>query len=167
MTSKEFNSDPMRLFFATGRITGSMPKAVKTKKQPEWHEQLVFCKYMRNKYPDLDYFSDLSSAGKQTKYMQSIVTILKSRSGWPDTKICEPIGKYCGLMIELKRIPETQGQSIYMQDGSLKANEHIENQSEMHQRLRNKGWYVVFSQGANEAITVLEAYLDVRSYVHS
>lgn len=167
LTSKEFNSDPMRLFFATGRITGSMPKPKVTKKQPEWHEQLVFCKYIRNKYPELEYFSDLSSAGKQSKYMQSIVTILKSRSGWPDTKICEPVGKYVGLMIELKKIAETQSKSIYKQDGSLKASEHVENQSGMHQRLRNKGWRVEFAQGANEAISLLEAYLDVESYIHS
>jgi len=159
MNPKEFNSDPIRLMFATGRITGSMPKPPKKKAQPEWYEQLVFCKYIRAKYPEIDYFSDLSSAGKLTKYMQSIVTVLKSRSGWPDTKIFEPRGVYFGLAIEIKRTADTQTNSIYKLDGTLKANEHIENQAAMHERLRKKGWKVEFASGANEAIGILEAYL--------
>lgn len=135
------------------------PKPQAKKKQPEWHEQLMFCKYIAAKYPEIDYFSDLSSAGKLTKYMQSIVTILKSRSGWPDTKIFEPVGTYCGLMIEIKRPADTQSNSIYKLDGSFKANPHVENQADMHRRLRRKGWVVEFASGATEAINILEKYL--------
>lgn len=128
-------------------------------KQHEWHEQLVFCKYIRTKYPEMDYFSDLASAGKQSKYMQSIVIILKSRSGWPDTTIYEPIGTHCGIKIEIKKQVLTQSDSIYKLDGSLKANPHVENQADMHARLRKKGWVVEFSSGATEAINILEKYL--------
>lgn len=129
------------------------------KKQPEWHEQLVFCKYLRIKYPEIDYFSDLSSASKHTKYMQSIVTILKSRSGWPDTKIFEPIGTHCGLAIEIKRPVITQADSIYKLDGTFKASDHVENQCAMHARLRKRGWVVEFASGATEAINILDKYL--------
>lgn len=159
LTANEFNSDPMRLFFATGRITGSMPKEPKKKKQPEWHEQLVFCRYIKGKYPEIDFFSDLSSAGKLTPYMQSIVTQLKSRPGWPDTRIYEPIGKYCGLMIEVKRPVLTQADNIYKLDGELKASPHVEYQDYMHERLRKKGWVVEFAAGADIAIGILERYL--------
>lgn len=148
----------MRLMYATGRITGSFPKPKATKKQPEWHEQLVFCKYLHLKYPDVEFFSDLSSAGSQTKYMQGIVKILKSNSGWPDTKIYEPIGKYVGCAIEVKKIPKTQGESIWKLDGTLKADEHVENQDLMHKKLRKRGWAVYFAEGADQAIDIWEHY---------
>jgi hypothetical protein len=128
-------------------------------KQHEWHEQLVFCKYIAAKYPNIEYKSDLASAGAKTPCMQNLIKILQSNSGWPDTKIFEPIGKHVGLMVELKKDPFSQSESIYKVDGTFKKSEHIENQITMHERLRRKGWCVKFAEGADEAIKIFELYL--------
>lgn len=129
------------------------------RKQNEWTEQLVFCKYLKTKYPNLIYRSDLHSAGAKTVYMQNLVKILQSGSGFPDTQIYEPVGNYCGLMIELKKKPKTQSESIYLKDGNFKSNEHVFNQAEMHHNLRSKRWCVKFAQGADEAISFFESYM--------
>jgi hypothetical protein len=154
--------DEMKLRYGTSVKKVKIVKQSEDKplrKQNEWHEQLVFCKYIAAKYPDVEFKSDLASAGAKTPHMQNLIKILHSNSGWPDTKIFEPKQGFCGLMIEIKKVPKSQGYSIYKADGTFKKSEHIENQVKMHEKLRTKGWYIRFAEGADEAISILDSYM--------
>jgi len=128
-----------------------------TAKRTEWQEQLAFCKWLKMQYPQVRFRSDIQSAGKLSPAMQNIKSIIDPFRGWPDITIYHKIGQYCGLMIELKR----ENSGLYLKDGSLSTNKHIQEQKEVHEFLRHNGWYVVFAQGMADAKVKFDEYLKI------
>ena len=143
--------DPMEMFYSRkiARVVKTMP--IRT----EWQEQLAFCKWLKIQYPDVLFRSDIQSAGKLTPAMQNIKSIIDPFRGWPDITIYLKRGKFCGLMIEMKRI----NSGLYLKDGSLSSNKHVQEQNEMHKKLRENGWQVEFAEGMDQAILIFQNYL--------
>lgn len=137
-------SDPMSQFHSRKAAKIVTQRELDDKRaSSEWDEQLRFCKWLKNTYPDILFRSDIQSAGKLSPGMQNIKQIIDPYSGWPDITVYLqwPLG------IEMKRI----GASI--------SGEHWRQQSEMHERLRKLGWTVMVCFGAEEAKRMFEEYL--------
>ena len=143
--------DPMEMFYSRkiARVVKTMP--IRT----EWQEQLAFCKWLKMQYPDVLFRSDIQSAGKLTPAMQNIKLIIDPFRGFPDISIYLKRGQYCGLMIEMKRL----NSGLYLKDGSLSSNKHVQEQNEMHIKLRENGWQVEFAEGMEAAISLFQNYL--------
>ena len=131
------------------RVVKTMP--IRT----EWQEQLGFCKWLKIQYPDVLFRSDIQSAGKLTPAMQNIKLTIDPFRGFPDISIYLKRGNYCGLMIEMKRL----NSGLYLKDGSLSSNKHVQEQNEMHKKLRENGWQVEFAEGMDQAILIFQNYL--------
>ena len=121
----------------------------------EWQEQLAFCKWLKMQYPDVRFRSDIQSAGKLSPAMQNIKLILDPFRGFPDITIYLKCGRFCGLMIEMKR----ENSGLYLKDGSLSNSKHVQEQGKMHEFLRDNGWKVEFAEGMDGAIDLFENYL--------
>jgi hypothetical protein len=80
---------------------------------------------------------------------------MRTSNGFPDLVIYEPVGEFQALFIELK----ASGTSIVTKDGRLRKDEHLEEQADMHRRLRAKGYAVCFAVGIDAALKVVDAYM--------
>ncbi|MDR6794196.1 hypothetical protein J2X12_003475 [Pseudarthrobacter oxydans] len=64
-------------------------------------------------------------------------------------------GDYSLLAIELKR----EGVVIYKQDGTLRKDEHLSEQTAMLEKLRDKGYKAEFCIGFDQARKLIDQYL--------
>jgi len=87
--------------------------------------------------------------------MQNIKSIIDPFRGWPDITIYLKRGKFCGLMIEMKRI----NSGLYLKDGSLSTDKHVQEQGKVHEFLRDNAWKVEFAEGMDGAKIKFEEYL--------
>ena len=148
---EQIKRDPMEMYHSRKTAKVVKPTNVRT----EWQEQLAFCKWLKMQYPQVRFRSDIQSAGKLSPAMQNIKLILDPFRGFPDITIYLKRGEFCGLMIELKR----ENSGLYLKDGSLSNDKHVQEQNEVHEFLRQNGWYVVFAEGFKEAKRKFEEYL--------
>ena len=127
----------------------------KPKNQPEYHLQVLVCKYLRVQYPDILFMSDTIAQVKLTIPQQSRnKAIQKNRFKCPDLIIFEPNEKYNGLFIELK------ASTPYKKDGTLLSNEHNELQEETMAKLRAKGYYACFAWDFGQVVKLIKDYLN-------
>ena len=137
--------------------------------------QVQVADYLRLQYPNVMFHSDFGSGIKLT--MGQAIKQKRQNGGrksWPDMFLAEPIVRdsetgqfykgnyypakqvYNGLFIELKR----QGTRIYKKDGTLTANEHIQEQAKMLEELRKRGYMAEFACGFDEAKEIIDMYLE-------
>ena len=136
--------------------------------------QVQVADYLRLQYPNVMFHIDFGSGIKLT--MGQAIKQKRQNGGrksWPDMFLAEPIVRdsetgqfykgnyypakqvYNGLFIELKR----QGTRIYKKDGTLTANEHIQEQAKMLEELRKRGYMAEFACGFDEAKEIIDRYL--------
>lgn len=115
----------------------------------------VIAGYMQMQYPDVIYRFDLASDLKLTPGQARRHKSLHPHRGYPDLFIAEPEGKYHGLYIEIKR----EGESPFKKDGTLKKDQHLEEQQEMLERLDFRGYKATFATGFDEVKTIIDNYL--------
>lgn len=122
--------------------------------------QVLVADYIRFNYPNALFHSDFGSGIKLT--MGQAIKQKRQNGGrraWPDMFIAEPKKKqgktYHGLFIELKK----EDTKIYKKDGTLVANEHIREQYDTMQQLRQAGYYADFACGRNAAKSLIDWYL--------
>lgn len=117
------------------------------------HEQV--CDYLRLRYPTVLFRTDFA-AGLHLSLSQAVKhKRLQAGRAWPDLFLAEPRGKYHGLFLELKR----SGTRIFLRDGSLTANAHIQEQYVALKKLRQRGYRAEFVVGFEEAISLIDSYL--------
>ena len=136
--------------------------------------------YMRYQYPDVIYRFDLAadlklSIGQARKHKR-----LQHYRGYPDMFIAEPrvrhttdytfgikLGEgeadgtiyyammFAGLYLEIKK----PGTRIFTKKGLLVADEHIREQYDMLESLRQRGYKAEFAIGFDEAKRIIDEYL--------
>ena len=122
----------------------------------EKSEHAAVCNYIRFQYPDVLFNTDLS--GIKTTIGQAMqLKQLRSSKGFPDIMIFEPRAGKHGLFIELKRT----GEKIFNRSGVYKT-EHLEEQAAMIAKLNERGYYATFCIGADEAINIIDWYLNLK-----
>jgi hypothetical protein len=78
---------------------------------------------------------------------------LQAGRAFPDIFIFYPAGGYYGLALELKR------ESPYRKDGTLKRDEHLEEQALVLARLTRLGYRAYFAVGFDMAKQIIDTYM--------
>jgi hypothetical protein len=123
----------------------------------EYLEHKQVCQYILFQHPDAIFFSDLSGI-KMSIGLAVKIKSLKSSRAIPDLFIAEPRGIYNGLFIEMKKT----GEKIFKKDLITPVNDHVAEQMQMLQRLREKGYYAKFAIGFNDAIDIINYYFSFK-----
>src|SRR6476660_232593 len=104
--------------------------------------QLNLCDYLRLQWPGVIFRSDVGSGNiKLTQLQAARNKRLQSGRGFPDLFIFQPRGDLSGLAIELKK----PGTKIYKADGTIYADQHLREQADMLQALRDRGYAAYFA----------------------
>lgn len=133
-----------------------MAKGMARRQQPEYDLQCSVAEYLRTKHPSILFNSDVKGSIKLT--IQQAVRWKKLQCddfACPDLTIFEPRfdkGK-AGLFMELK------AETPFKKDGTLKKNEHLEEQQMAIDRLRARGYEALFVWDMGQAIQIIEEYL--------
>lgn len=117
------------------------------------HQQV--CDYLRYNYRNVIFRTDFAAGIKMTVGQAVRHKRLQSGRAWPDLFIAEPKGAYHGLFIELK----AKGTVIYKQDGTPRANAHLQEQAAMLSDLTSRGYKAQFAVGFDEARAIIDDYL--------
>ena len=135
--------------------------------KPEQRLQNAVCNYLKAQYPQVMFM--ISPSGIKLTMGQA-VNLKRNQNpskGWPDLLIMQP--KYmgsnifrCGLFIELK----PDGTVLYKKDGTLRKNEHIENQYNIHTKLLLRHYHPVFAVGFDEAKNIIDSYLNEKEWAY-
>ncbi len=106
--------------------------------------------------PDILIHHDFGSGTKLSISQAKRQKALNPRRGHPDIVIYEPRGEYVGLAIELKK----DGVKLTKKNG-LPASDHIKEQDEYLEALRERRWKCFFCVGYNDAIATIDEYLGI------
>lgn len=115
---------------------------------------LALCRYIKIKDSKVLFSTNYAAGLKLTARQASIQSKLQSHRGAPDLIIYEPRRGYVGLAIELKR----ENTRLIKKDGSP-ASEHIKEQDEYLEELRQRGWEACFCIGLDDAINTVNEYM--------
>jgi hypothetical protein len=122
--------------------------------------QLQVADYLRRQYPNALWRSDYASGLRLTMAQAVQHKRLQSGRGWPDLQIMEPShvdygDYYYGLFIELKR----DGVVLWNRDGTLRKDQHLEEQAKTLADLRDRGFEAQFAVGFDQARALIDAYM--------
>ena len=126
-------------------------------KNEEEKLQIAVCNYIRLQYKDVIFNSDVGSGMRLTKSQAGKAKMMRSGRGHPDLFIAEPKGMWHGLFIELK----AEGVSVFNQDGTLKAGEHLKEQYDMLMALSDRNYLATFAVGFDQAKQLIDTYLNI------
>lgn len=135
--------------------------------RPQYHETELYrqvAQYLNLKHPDVVYHFDLSGVHNPSRTTRGIYKSLNG-SGFPDLVIYSPaylggtVNIACGLALELKR----EGTRLQTRTGRW-ASEHIAEQNDVLERLREAGYVAQFAVGYESAIEIIESYLQGMSH---
>jgi hypothetical protein len=119
--------------------------------------QLAVVNYLKIKYPKVRFLANYLSGAKLPFYLATRAKKLgQAGKGTPDLFIFFNNGKYALLAIELK----AEGKTPFKKDGMLKSDEHLQKQYDYISYLNNCGYYATFACGLDEAITVIDKYMN-------
>lgn len=122
-------------------------------KEANVHQQVV--NYLKLQYPKVIFRTDFSAGVKMSMGQAIKHAKLQHSKGFPDLFIAMPNKTYHGLFIELKN----DGVSVFKKDGTLRKDEHLEKQNEVHQELNKVGYFATFAIGFDEAKKIIDQYL--------
>lgn len=134
------------------------------------YEQVA--RYLQLQYPDVIYRFDIAADLKLTPGQAAKHKRLHPERGYPDLFIAKPKevkvktalgGGYIlveaktlsGLYLEIK----TESNSPYKKDGTLKKDQHLEEQAEMLEKLRERGYRAEFGVGLSKCKQIIDEYL--------
>jgi hypothetical protein len=123
------------------------------------HEQSLqrqVCTYLRMQYPNVIFRSDFSSGLHLTPAQASLHKSMQSGRAWPDLQIINPSRKYHGLFIELKK----EGTKVYLKNGKLTSNPHIQEQAAVLKELNKLGYFARFGIGFDSCQRLIDWYLN-------
>lgn len=116
---------------------------------------MLIAEYMDVKYPNAIRHFDLSADLKLTIGQAKKHSRLQGRRGFPDLQICQPIDRWYGFFLEIKK----EGVRIIKRNGTLVADQHIREQASMIEQLRDRGYWADFGVGFQDCIDKIDAYL--------
>lgn len=133
------------------------------RKSEEKKLSYLIAEFMEIQYPNVIFRFDVASDLRMSIGQAMVIkNKLRHKRGFPDLHIAKASKGYHGLYIELKR----DGDEIFKQDGAYKKqwdkktqSDHIQEQHEMHERLRAEGYYVVWGLGFEDTISKIKEYL--------
>lgn len=124
---------------------------VLSESEKKLHKQV--CQYIKWQYPNVLFNTDMSGIRLPVGLRKS-ASELRSGRGFPDVTIYEPRQMFVGLVVELK----VEGTRLCKSDGSP-ANNHIAEQNECLNKLKDRGWQGFFCCGFDSAKETIDTYL--------
>lgn len=112
-------------------------------------------KWLSLQYPAIIYRFDAAAGMKMTKGQAVKNKKMNPINGYPDFFLVHPRKGKIGLFLEIKRVED----SPYRQNGTLRATDHILDQSAMLKRLESLGFVAQFAVGIEGCINAIEDYL--------
>ncbi|MDE2590001.1 MAG: hypothetical protein KGL95_10105, partial [Patescibacteria group bacterium] len=122
----------------------------------EQRMQIQIATYLKLKHPEIIFYSDVASGCKLTIGQAVINRKMQYSRALPDMFIAEIRKEKGGLFLEFKK----DINEICCKDGTLRKDKHIIEQNEMLIKLRNKGYSAHFACGFDDAINIIENYLN-------
>lgn len=126
--------------------------------KPEALVHLQICQYLQIKYPQAIFRTDYAAGLKLSITQATMNRRLQSSRAYPDLFIAEPRGGYAGLFIELK----AEKTVLYKKDGTLRKDEHVEEQAEMLEQLKRRGYAALFCVGYDHAQRAIDRYMALK-----
>jgi hypothetical protein len=123
----------------------------------EEHLQIQCNDFLKIKYPELDrlyWFNSLQSIKLSIGAIAKVKRSGGLKKNLLDFYLLKNNGKYCGLVIELKK------ESPYKLNGQLKQDEHLENQRDTIDLLLTEGYYAKFCWDLKDFQNTIRLYLD-------
>ncbi|MBR2766809.1 hypothetical protein IKD67_01855 [Candidatus Saccharibacteria bacterium] len=126
--------------------------------------QIAVAGYLVENYPNVLFRTDAGGIKLPISLAKKLKDMNGGRRGWPDMFIAKPWvsienqinGTLCaGLFLELKK----EGTRIFKKDGTLVADEHIREQFDVLEQLRQQGYEAEFACGFEEAKALIDSYL--------
>jgi len=127
---------------------------LKKPKETERRIHTRLARYLRENHPKVRFHSSLDGE-HFGEHQRAHINALQWGNGFPDLMIYHHVGQYCGLAIELK----TMSGNPYKQDGELKKNAHLYEQSEWLDYLNDHGWRAVFGVGYLNCRDIIKEYI--------
>lgn len=109
--------------------------------------------YLKVHYPQVIFHTDFAAGMKMPIWLAARNKKLQSGRGFPDIFIAYPNKSFHGCFIELKDA------NIYLKDGSLSKEKHLQEQNDMLAILRDYGYRAEFAVGFAEATKMIDQYL--------
>lgn len=109
--------------------------------------------FMRYQYPKIIYHFDLAGLNL-SRAQAGMMKAIQGKRGFPDLFIAQANECYHGLFLELKTV------SPFKKDGTIKKDKHLEEQDEMHIKLRSEGYCTKFVVGYEETEQAIKYYLN-------
>lgn len=125
------------------------------RKKREEKVQLAVCKYIAMQYKNVIFSCDLASGMKLTMGQAVKAKKMRSSRGYPDLFIAEPVGIFNGLYIEIKK----EGVRVWLKDGSLSKDKHVQEQANMLDKLIEKGYLACFGVGFDMCKGIIDDYM--------
>jgi len=116
---------------------------------------LMTCEFLKKNYPKVIFRTDFAAGIRLTPGMAKRQKALQWGNAYPDLFIAEARQGYNGLFIELKTVSNV----VFKKDGSLRKNQHHEEQAAMLELLRKRGYKAEFGQGLANIINIINDYL--------
>lgn len=130
------------------------------RKKREEKVQLSICKYIAVQYKNVIFSCDLASGMKLSIGQAVKAKKMRSSRGYPDLFIAEPMHSFNGLYIEIKK----EGVRVWLKDGSLSQEKHIQEQAAMLDKLVNKGYMACFGVGFDMCKEIIDQYMSKEGY---
>ena len=118
--------------------------------------------YLKIQYPNLIYRFDIADLKLTMPQAMRNKTLQMKERGYPDLTILFPLKGFHGLLIELKK----DKSEVYKKDGTFKRKVntktrkcHIQEQHNMHERLRALNYCVEWGFGFQDTIDKINIYL--------
>jgi hypothetical protein len=124
-------------------------------KRREEKVQLAVCKYIAMQYKDVIFNCDVGSGIRLPIGVAKKAKMMRSSRGYPDLFIAEPRGMFSGLYIEIKK----EGAGVWLKDGSLSKNKHIQEQANMLDKLVDRGYLACFGVGFDMCKEIIDDYM--------
>lgn len=169
-------SEESSIFTVKQLKAGKLPGLKKKKVQKEEKVQIKVCNYLHKAYPRVIFTCDLSSGMRLPIHIAAKNKKMRSSRGLPDLFIATPQFKfkreyggdmgnrvisedkiitYTGLFMELK----SEDTVIFNRDGSLRKDEHLQEQQAILTDLQGKGYKAVFAVGYKQAVDIIDEYM--------
>lgn len=135
----------------------------------EYKLQVAICKFLEMQYPDVMFLSDaISNVSLSVPQRARNKAIQKRDFACPDLMIFKPVGKHCGLFLELKQTSpfklngELKKQIVKVKNKTgqiTQVYDHLEEQERALRKLKNAGYAAEFCWSLDMAVSIINNYM--------
>lgn len=117
---------------------------------------VAVAEYLKSQYPKIIFRTDFGAGVRLPIHLAVLQKRMQWGRAWLDLQIVTQRHGHTGMFLELKRDDE----KIFKKDGVTYVSDHIREQAEMMDRLRQENYYCSFAIGFDMSKALIDWYLD-------